>query len=46
MNRHPALSLDLDDGIDRKVLGQLRQRFLAAGQRLPGALQATGVDRQ
>ena len=29
MNRHPALSLDLDDGIDRKVLGQLRQRFLA-----------------
>lgn len=41
MNRHPALSLDLDDGIDRKVLGQLRQRFLAVNAgRLQRARQA------
>ncbi|MDO2157353.1 hypothetical protein Q2444_24235, partial [Escherichia coli] len=41
MNRRPALSLDLDDGIDRKVLGQLRQRFLAVNAgRLQRARQA------
>lgn len=41
MNRHPALSLDPDDGIDRKVFGQLRRRFLTVNfGRLQHARQA------
>ncbi|AVR70427.1 class I adenylate cyclase [Pseudomonas paraeruginosa] len=47
MNRQPALSLDLDDGIDRKVLGQLRQRFLAiTAGRLERARQALSARQE
>ncbi|WPC05359.1 class I adenylate cyclase [Pseudomonas benzenivorans] len=47
MNRSQEIRPDIDDGIDRKVLGQLRARFLKVNEgRLQRAMQALSTRQQ